>query len=425
MRIENLRTEKNAQRVRVAATIIWEDCDRPAHDVYFETDEKFSDSLSCDPNAFMVACTIPAMHFGEQRVAIDTEICPELRKGLVTAMSWLRHWFYEPGRSIVRIDASVRSKLSDPRTPERAAFFYSGGIDSFATLRANRLEFPLPHPGSIRDGILVFGLEQDEPERFRYVLDALSGVADAAGITLIPVYTNVYLTYRQEDSAHKWKFWDYEFQSAALSSVAHALSRRLTVAYISASDSLPNDAYVNRKHVVSYGAHPVLDHNYSSAELRIHHDGITLSRLEKTRLVADWDVGLQNLRVCNQYKRYKPGILNCGRCEKCLRTMLALKIVGVLDKTRAFPVHDLHEALRVQRQLNPYYYLEMLPHLKALGFDDLVRIIEKKISIYRRHKTIDSWRRTIRGLSTTISAAALSNSKRRGGDPHDPAERTA
>ena len=71
MRIENLRTEKNGTKTRVAATVIWEDCDRPVHELYYETDEAFSQDLTCNPNGFLVPCVMPAMYHGEKRVFMD------------------------------------------------------------------------------------------------------------------------------------------------------------------------------------------------------------------------------------------------------------------------------------------------------------------------------------------------------------------
>ena len=40
MRIENIRREKSGDRARVTATVLWEDCGRPAQDIYFETSEE-------------------------------------------------------------------------------------------------------------------------------------------------------------------------------------------------------------------------------------------------------------------------------------------------------------------------------------------------------------------------------------------------
>jgi hypothetical protein len=387
MRIEDLRSEKKGDRARVAATVLWEDCDRPRQEVYFETDEAFSDSLCCNPHAFLIACLIPAMHYGEKRVFIDAEICPELRDGLVTVMSWLRQWYYKADNELVQIDVKVKQNLPDLRKPVRAGLFFSGGIDSFAALRANRLNFPLQHPRSIRDGLLVYGLEQDDPELFELVVNSLSEVARDSGITLIPVYTNLYLNYREEDAAHHFSFWGYEFGGAALAAVAHAFARRFTAVSIAAT--------YHTSYLEPWGSHPLLDPNYSSSDLRILHDGIALSRFDKTKLIAEWDPALKHLRVCNKYKQYRAGMFNCGRCEKCIRTMLTLLALGVLDKTQAFPTNDVSAELVLDKVDIHKEYIFLAPIYEALigpltarGRHDLAEAIQYVIA----HKRQLTWK---------------------------------
>lgn len=376
MRIENLKSEEKNNLARVAATVIWEDCDRPAQEIYFETTLEFAQGLSCNPHAFLVACIMPAMDYGEERVFIDAEICPELRDGLMTAMGWVCRW-YESGRQPVRIEAKMRSHLPTLRTPDRAGFFFSGGIDSLSTLRANRLDFSLEHHRSIKDGLLIHGIERHtvednnkQLENFERHLNSLSEIAQDAAIALIPVYTNVRCL---EDSLD---FWQYEFQAAVLSSVAHAFSRRLTEVTIASSEDIP--------YVEPYGSHPILDPNYSSSDLRIRHGSILLSRLGKTRLVAEWDVALQHMKPCtkNQY-----GKLNCGRCEKCIRTMTTLLALGVLDRASAFPQTDVSEELMLSGAYVDNIgaasdYLALVDLLEEKGRYDLVRGIKRIIARY-------------------------------------------
>jgi hypothetical protein len=395
MRIENLRSEKIEARSRVVAKVVWEDNDRPTEEVYFEIDEAFADSLTCNPNAFLVACAIPAMYYGEERIFIDSEICPELRNGLMTAMSWLRHWYYPADHKLIKIEAKTTSGIPMPRTSERAALFFSGGIDSFAALRLNRRTFPQSHPWYIRDALIVYGLELDSPEIFEYVLSSLSEAARAINITLIPIYTNLYLNYRKDDAAKDWDLWEYQFGGAALAAVAHAFSRRYTVATTAATYSLSN---LNR-----WGSHPLLDPNYSSTDLRIRHDILSLSRLERTKLVADWDEVLPYLRVCNITHLYKPGRLNCGQCEKCIRTMLAFLILGSLDRASSLPPQEISAELILKRvrftdDFQVSCYPEMLEPLAQMGREDLVRAIEYRLAAYdhperglrKRIKRIDS-----------------------------------
>lgn len=78
-----------------------------------------------------------------------------------------------------------------------------------------------------------------------------------------------------------------------------------------------------------------------------------LSRLDKTKLVADWGIALNNIKVCQPNW---PGE-NCGSCEKCIRTMLGLLSLGVLEKTRSFPENDVSETMisniKMKRQTHP------------------------------------------------------------------------
>jgi len=366
MKIQNFRTEEQTDTKRVLATIVWEDCNRPKQDIYFATSRAFSEALSCNPHAFLVAGILPAMRSGEERVFIEADICPELAEGLATVMALLRHW-YDPSRKLVRIEPSGWFKSVSPCKRERAGFFFSGGIDSLAVLRRNRLRFALEHPRSFKDGILVYGLNfdsDDRPETFHHAVNELSVVAQDAQIRLVPVETN--LRRELNPDLKDAQFWLYEFQSAGLAAVAHALTGTLNAASIASSHDFP--------HLMPFGTHPLVDPNYSSGNMRLYHEDVALSRFAKTKLLVDWEAGLQNIKVC---PRNWPGV-NCGVCEKCIRTMLALLALGALERTRAFPkksfgTEDIHEAIKT-----PYantHYEELIEPLEAIGREDLAHAI--------------------------------------------------
>ena len=298
MRVENLRFEKDRGRARTVATVTWEDCSRPVQELYFETIEDFAGSISCNPHAFLVACIMPALHFGEERILIEGEICPELKDGLNTAMNWMRLWWYKPTKKLVRIEAKTSSGYPRSRIPERAGFFFSGGIDALATLRANRSHYPLEHPGSIKDGLIVCGLEVADPNAFNHVVSLVSILAKGANVTLIPVYTNIRFLGPDDDGEFWAKFWVNEFMGATFSAIAHIFSKRLTVVSLSSDHDIPN--------IYPFSSHPLINPNYSSSDLRIRLEGITLSRYDKTELVSKWDLAIQYLRVCNKTEYYKP-----------------------------------------------------------------------------------------------------------------------
>jgi len=235
MKIENLREQWEGGQKRVVATVHWEDCDRPSQDIYFQTESAFAENLTCNPHAFLVGCLIPAFHHGEERIVIDEEICPELQEGLIICMSWIRYWFYDADQTIVRIEAKTRSESLTPGKPERAGFFFSGGVDSWAALINNRLKFPLEHPASFKDALAVYGMHRKEPQDFKQVLGSLLAVTKEAGITPILVHTNIVSLGRG------WDFWTTGSFGAAFAAVAHAFTHRLSaVSLASAGWGIPH-----------------------------------------------------------------------------------------------------------------------------------------------------------------------------------------
>jgi hypothetical protein len=387
MKIHSFQFLRTNQRIRAEATVQWEDCSRPDHKLFFEIDADDANTLSLNPNAFLVAAAIPAQHYGERRISIDGEICPELKANLDEALAIIRFWYYRyQNRAPLKIEARTgcRAPAAPPRN--RNGFFFSGGIDSFATLRTNHLQNKPGDAMFITDGILVFGLEQDNPALFQHVVLSLAGVAEDTRIRFIPVYTNAYLIYRQEDAEMDFQFWGFEYGGCALAAVAHAFSGYLTRISIASTCGLTN--------LSPWGSHPVLDPLYSSCDIRIRHDGITLTRLEKTRLVAEWDTALHHLRVCNCYNKYTRHQLNCCCCEKCVCTMLGLAALGKLGSASSFPAELspqlVRKAAKIKNDYACFCYEEAIPGLKALGQNDLVKAIRFCLDRYHR-KCKKSW----------------------------------
>jgi hypothetical protein len=404
MRIENLRSTKIDTTARIEASVIWEDCDRPPRTLFFETGQDFAGALSCNPHVFLAACVVPAMRHCEKRIAIDEAICPEFRTGLQINMGWLSQWSgscYEQ----VKIEARPEARMPLARAMERAGSFLSGGVDSLALLRENRLNFPLEHPRSIKDCLIVHGFDMGGVEKtgseaaaFAQAVNMLVPVAEAAAVTLIPLRTNV--RHLDDDVI----FWMNEFAGGAMASVAHALANRLSLVYMASAFDIP--------HVTpNVAVHPLLDGNYGSADLQIRHEGVQHSRLDKVRLLADWEVALQTLRVCTLNP---PGLLNCGRCEKCLRTMLELLAVGKLKESRAFPVNDVDADLLAtidfQFVFEEAFYLELLAPLAEMGRSDLVRVIEIKSREFRKRLAWEEerdWKGAVKKLDRRYLGSAM------------------
>ena len=372
MLIRDVHLQANGPRRRIQARVTWEECEQPERWLFIETTEAFAADLEESWQAFVLGCLIPAMHFQERRLAVDGEVCPWLLEGLETAMALVWHWsegMYRP----LRIEAPRLFGKTAERAPNRAGMVYSGGIDSLAALRLNRLHFPLTHPGAIRDCFFVHGFDIGGVQArgmkyhvFDRGLAAMEAVMAATGATAVPVYTNIRHLCEDRD------LWLNYFFGAVLAAVAHAFAPRLNLLYIASSHDLGD--------LVPCGSHPLLDPEYSSYALRIRHRDVALTRMEKLRIVADWDFGLQHMRVCLANVEDR---LNCGRCEKCVRTMTGLVALNVLHKTTAFVEDDVTPEMFAPFEINirhrEGFYAEMLPQLAAQGRDDLVRVIREKI----------------------------------------------
>lgn len=105
---------------------------------------------------------------------------------------------------------------------------------------------------------------------------------------------------------------------------------------------------------------------FSTASMKIISEGATLSRLEKTKKVAQFEPSFEYLNVCPRE------IENCSKCEKCTRTMLTLDAIGKLEKyDSVFDVEYYRKnkshylTTLVQKKIqNNIFYNELYPYFK-------------------------------------------------------------
>jgi hypothetical protein len=379
VRVSDFSRSSDAQRTRVSALVAWEDSDRPALRLFFETDSAFAQCFDPGGNAFLLAAVLTAFRDRERRLWIDGVVCPRLVEGLEAAMELLQVW-YGANRRPVAIESAAGRRPS-VRGPDRSGLFLTNGVDSLHALWWNRRSYPPGHPAAFRDAIYVEGLSFPEevptPRNLnvtRRERRAVESVAAEYGLTVIPVGTNIRML------APEHAFVAKEALSSLLASVAHGFSRRLT--------SVSFAAGLNLGRLVPDGSNPMLDPNYCSSAIEIRQEDWTLDRLSKIRRIAGWKTAIENLSVCFEGP-LADDRLNCGRCEKCLRSMVGLLIAGKLPEATAFPPDVTADALDRLELIN---HLEFLPNfwapfvepLKALGRDDLAGAVRRLVGRARR-----------------------------------------
>jgi hypothetical protein len=107
---------------RVSATVTWQDGPQPEKRVFIETEDAFGEALSANPQAFLVGCLIPALHFGERRIVIDAPVCPALLEGLHRIMAQMALWTQGQMQPLV-IQAPTQASPLKPPVPQRPACF--------------------------------------------------------------------------------------------------------------------------------------------------------------------------------------------------------------------------------------------------------------------------------------------------------------
>ena len=164
---------------------------------------------------------------------------------------------------------------------------------------------------------------------------------------------------------------------------------------------------------VRVGTHPALDHRFSTERTEVVHYG-DASRVHKVERLAQSQPALRTLSVCREDDLESDR--NCGGCEKCLRTMFELHVVGRLDRCPVFdrPLEVSRVAAIDDLSKNRHVWVELLHRLgdsepdRQLGA--AVRLVILRHDLRKPPATRGSW--PPRGACGTCSATTRSRTTR-------------
>ncbi len=269
---------------------------------------------------FLPAVLLAAM-LKRATIRISGDVSARLLSSLTTIQDIFHVWSPEHLYPVPIEAAAARSPR--PRIGQGIGCFFTGGVDSWYSV--------LKHRDEITHLVYVHGFDvrlDDWPLRTQ-VSAMLHNVSQHLGKPLLEVETNLHAF---TDRYVGWEF----YHGPALASVALLLAPVLHKIYVPATHTYAA--------LYSLGSHPLLDPLWSTEEMEIVHDGCESSRSEKVMRLASYEPALRTLRVC--WLNFG-GAYNCGRCEKCLRTMIALRAAGALHKARTFGELDLRAVSRI------------------------------------------------------------------------------
>jgi hypothetical protein len=246
----------------------------------------------------------------------------------------------------IELDPETREGLSNPQ-----------GDDGSARLNRRLLEAAFPLEIARRDS-----------SAYRTAVARNTAFATSLGKTLVPVATNHYaFGYRYNLSRNLT-------QGSALAGVALLLgfARSFVPAAYSYSQLMP------------LGSHPLTDPLWSTEGVEIVHDGAEARRVDKVVRIAGDPGALSNLRVC-----FDDMNVNCGRCAKCLRTLVPLRLLGA--PSVPFPAGPTASALRKMRitsEIEKVFFLENIELADRADKANLGKALRASLRRYERRKLI-------------------------------------
>jgi len=320
---------------------------------------------------FALAALFPAMRSFDACV-IHGEVSRSLLANLSELNAIWQVWRPQMYRQ-VRWEADnvpEKSFVSEQRSGHLLAF--SGGVDSSATLKRHTSESLGWRNLRIAGALIVHGFDIpiSEREGFRMAHEKAERITSSVGVPLISARTNL------RELPHDWE----DAFATKLASILHVFNETFEGAVFAADEPYAIYEFAN----VPWGQNPVSDRWLGTCSFPVLVDGLELSRLEKVRLISEWDAAVNNIRVC--WEGDVPGE-NCGICEKCVRTQLELVAVGITPREN-FKAHlcpGMVVKIRPRSEMQLSYFSEILDYsnrnnLSAWWTDELRKVVRRGCS---------------------------------------------
>ena len=303
---------------------------------------------------------------------------------------------------------SEASQLSVPDdwSEDSIVTLFSGGVDSIATsFRHHQKRQVLVTAAGADIGL------QDELGWARVKRNTQEYASRINGVSyLVTCNIQGFLNYQYLDDfcgpdCHWWVYAQHGIGLSSLMAIPSYLERAGICLIASTHDSTFYDK--------PWGSHPKIDNTVRWFGSEVSHDCYDLNRQKKIEMIYGLkkDLGTPTLRVCY----INEGGENCCECEKCLRTIVALVLVGASDDLSGFGFPIDVESLRltlvekfnkVQFNFNDnttYQWNELkssanasgekndiVQWLKEFDFEEYRSVSEVKFSRYRSVKNIVS-----------------------------------
>lgn len=357
-------------------------------EVWFRTDSPLTPSA----DAALPACLMPTMRTGGT-LRLEGPVSPRLlraqREFQSIQSTWSREWWWFEDASLREVEVVAPVAPPPQSRSGRVAAFFSGGVDSWSTVLGNPdvTDLIFVHGLDLVPGMAHQGNLGDEVEQ------RLREAAAELGLALHVVETNL---RELSDPLVEWEAYCASATAAVALFLAPHFERVLIASDADHETQLP----------IATGR--MIDHLWSTEQLEIADDGGRLNREQRLRRIAGHPLVRRTLRVCWENR---DGAYNCGRCRKCLLTMVSLEARGLLASMPTFPELDLGllSELEIWRPLSLALWEDALDTARDAGRPDLEREVEGLVAGGRRalNRPLGRRNRRTRGPAATVRIAVV------------------
>ncbi len=284
------------------------DADAEPLSVWFDTPVEWSQAVTDLADPFLLIFLFETMR-RQKPVRVHGTVSTSLLTNLELFMQIWQVWRPNCYRAVeIQADRETDPPTATGKNP--AVMCFSGGIDASFTAYRHCHNLAGRRRQNLHAGIFVQGFYDtplSEEQLYAAAMVRNRALLDSLNMSLIPLRTN----------AHDAGLIDKDSHGAAIGACLHLFGGKFHTGLIANSTNYSELPIV-------HGSNPLTDPLLSSRNLEVLDDGGEISRLDKVRRIKDWPELRQHLRVCNHGHGDR---LNCGTCEKCIRTILAFHLL--------------------------------------------------------------------------------------------------
>jgi hypothetical protein len=302
-------------------------------ELFYEVDDAYKEYLCYErSDAFLLGILEYAMYFGfniECVAPVTERLCYQLMTYYIPVLS--------KNISYYRLIA-IKGPLTSEGVSSQGAVGtgFSGGVDSYCTvlkhLKPHEESFALTHLICANAGAFTYAGGDVSKGFFEKYISIYQGIAKEMELPLISIHTNYmefYIQIKRDPVCAQTQL--------KTGSCVHALQKLFGIYYFASAVTL--DYFSLDENSPSF--YDLFNlYTMSINTLAFHSSGYEYNRIQKVEYIADNIWAQKTLTACINYFGVTSR-LNCGRCRKCIRTMMELY---ALDKLYLFSsVYDIED----------------------------------------------------------------------------------